>query len=130
MALLFEYGKWVSIKNKDALKLMLKDIWNKRINKEIEEIDEEQTDNRYQPFVQFDNEQIRANNYIGFIQNDSELIEIYPKVFRQHLDIPNENEKLSMLKHIFYWFSYCRKWNFPFNQAFYVVIQILFLVIC
>jgi 5-methylcytosine-specific restriction enzyme subunit McrC len=22
-----------------------------------------------------------------------------------------------MLRHIFYWFSYCRKWNFPFNQA-------------
>lgn len=118
MALVFEYGKWVSINNKDALKLMLKDIWSKRISNVIEEeISEEHCDNRYQPFVQFDNEQIRANNYIGFIQNGNELIEIYPKVFRQHLDNPNENEKLLMLRHIFYWFGYCRKWNFPFNQA-------------
>jgi len=117
MGLLFEFGKWVSIKNKDALKLMLKDIWNKRVYNEIEEDGEEQSDTRYQPFVQFDNEQIRANNYIGFIQNGNELIEIYPKVFRQHFSNPNENEKLLMLRHIFYWFSYCRKWNFPFNQA-------------
>jgi 5-methylcytosine-specific restriction enzyme subunit McrC len=118
MAVLFEYGNWESIKNKNALQQMLRDIWKQRISLDPEEeITEGETDNRYQPFLQFDGNQIRANNYVGFIQNDDEVIEIYPKVFRQHFAIPAENEKVLMLKHIFYWFSYCRKWNFPFNQA-------------
>jgi 5-methylcytosine-specific restriction enzyme subunit McrC len=118
MALLFEYGKWQSINNKNALHQMLKDIWRQRMFVETDsELTEVQTDNHYQPFLQFDDNQIRANNFVGFIQNGDEVIEIYPKVFRQHLPNPSENEKMLMLRHIFYWFSYCRKWNFPFNQA-------------
>ena len=31
MALHFEYGKWQSIKNKNALHQMLKDIWKQRM---------------------------------------------------------------------------------------------------
>jgi 5-methylcytosine-specific restriction enzyme subunit McrC len=118
MALLFEYGKWQSIKDKNALHQMLKGIWKQRIFVETDsELTEAETDNHYQPFLQFDDNQIRANNFVGFIQNGDEVIEIYPKVFRQHLPNPSENEKMLMLRHIFYWFSYCRKWNFPFNQA-------------
>lgn len=118
MALLFEYGKWQSIKNKNALHQMLKDIWKQRMFVAANsELSENETDNHYQPFLQFDDNQIRANNFVGFIQNGDEVVEIYPKVFRKHLPNPSENEKMLMLRHIFYWFSYCRKWNFPFNQA-------------
>ncbi|MBZ5857572.1 McrC family protein [Flavihumibacter profundi] len=118
MALLFEYGKWESTKNKSALNQMLKDIWMQRLFVAIDsELTEDQIDNHYQPFLQFDDYQIRANNFVGFIQNGDEIIEIYPKVFREHFQNPSESEKMLMLRHIFYWFSYCRKWNFPFSQA-------------
>ncbi len=118
MISLFEYGKWESIKNKIPLHQMLKDIWKQRLFVNTNsELTEDETDNHYQPFLQFDDNQIRANNFVGFIQNGEVVIEIYPKVFRQHFSNPSENEKMLMLRHIFYWFSYCRKWNFPFNQA-------------
>jgi 5-methylcytosine-specific restriction enzyme subunit McrC len=116
MSLLFEYDKWKTISNKDDLKQMLQDIWKQRLFVDSEAIEnEEQKNNRYQPFLNFDGNQIRANNYVGFIQNGDEIIEIYPKVFRH---LPNiEDKKELMLRHIFYWFGYCRKWRFPFNQA-------------
>ena len=118
MTSLFEYGNWESIKNKNALRQMLKDIWKQRLFVDTNsELTEDESDNHYQPFLQFDDNQIRANNFVGFIQNGEEVIEIYPKVFRQHFVNPTENEKMLMLRHIFYWFSYCRKWNFPFNKA-------------
>jgi 5-methylcytosine-specific restriction enzyme subunit McrC len=116
MALLFEYDKWEKISNKDDLKKMLQDIWKQRVFVDSEVIETEDTnDNRYQPFLKFDDYQVRANNFVGFIQNGDELIEIYPKVFR---NLSNAKEKKElMLRHIFYWFGYCRKWRFPFNQA-------------
>jgi len=116
MALLFEYDKWEKISNKDDLKKMLQDIWKQRVFVDNEVIETEDTkDNRYQPFLKFDDSQVRANNFVGFIQNGDELIEIYPKVFR---NLSNAKEKKElMLRHIFYWFGYCRKWRFPFNQA-------------
>src|ERR1035437_191837 len=118
MALLFEYDNWECIQNKNALQQMLQDIWKQRmfIDKEAV-LTEDETDKRYQPFLRFDNNQIRANNFVGFIQNGDEVIEIYPKVFREHFPKPSESEKMMMLRHIFYWFGYCRKWKFPFNQA-------------
>lgn len=114
MSVLFEYGSYLPIQNKSELKSYLCAIWRQRVIEESE--DQEQSegeDERYQPFLQFDDSSIRANNYIGFIQHEQEVIEIYPKVFKR-LDNPNKG---LMLKHIFYWFSYCRKWKFPFNQA-------------
>lgn len=116
MALLFEYGKWISVKDKDSLKEMLKDIWRQRILKDSEtEISEAEDDNRFQPFLNFDNNQVRANNFVGFIQTDDDLIEIYPKVFKNCENAKDYKEL--MLRHIFFWFSYCRKWKFPFNQT-------------
>lgn len=116
MAILFEYGKWESIKNTEALRQILKDIWRQGffVNTEVE-ISEEDNDNHYQPFLNFDNNQVRANNFVGFIQNGREVIEIYPKVFRNS-EHATEYKEL-MLRHIFYWFGFCRKWRFPFNQA-------------
>ncbi len=118
MSLLFEYGEWKGISNKDVLKPMLQDIWKQRMFVDLESIESEnETDSHYQPFIQFDGNHIRANNFVGFIQNGNEVIEIYPKVFRQHLKNPSEEEKMLMLRHIFYWFKYCRKWKFPFNKT-------------
>lgn len=118
MTLLFEYGKWRTIEDKNVLHQILKDIWKQRMIVDADtELTEVEIDNHYQPFLQFDDNQIRANNYVGFIQNGDEVIEIYPKIFRQHLPNPNEKDKMLMLRHIYYWFSYCRKWKFPFNQA-------------
>ncbi|MCX6351885.1 MAG: AAA family ATPase, partial [Bacteroidetes bacterium] len=69
----------------------------------------------FQPFLQFDGNQIRAKNFVGFIQNGEVIIEIYPKVFRE---LPDAFDKKGlMLQHIFYWFDYCRKWKFPFTKA-------------
>lgn len=113
MSVLYEYGHWIESKNKIQLKQLLRTVWADRQLKTEEEEKVEGEDNRYQPFLQFDDQLVRANNYVGFIQNEDELIEIYPKVFR-HLDNPDKN---LMLQHIFFWFSYCRKWRFPFNQA-------------
>jgi 5-methylcytosine-specific restriction enzyme subunit McrC len=116
MPLMFEYGQWENISNKDVLKRMLHDMWQRsRFVDSEAETNEEEQDSRFQPFLKFDGNQIRANNYVGFIQNQEEVIEIYPKVFK---NIPNIHlQKELMLRHIFYWFSYCRKWRFPFNQA-------------
>ncbi|MCX6230914.1 MAG: restriction endonuclease [Bacteroidetes bacterium] len=116
MISLFEYNEWKSIKNKDDLLLILQGIWKQRlfVDSETETI-EEQNDKRFQPFLNFDGNEIRANNYVGFIQNDEEVIEIYPKVFRNTENAIEKKEL--MLQHIFYWFSYCRKWKFPFNKA-------------
>jgi 5-methylcytosine-specific restriction enzyme subunit McrC len=116
MPLLYEYGRWENISNKDVLKRMLQDIWQRSLFIDPETVNnEEEQDNRYQPFLKFDGSQIRANNFVGFIQNEEELIEIYPKVFKSVPDADLRKEL--MLRHIFYWFSYCRKWRFPFNQA-------------
>lgn len=116
MVTLYEYGQWESITNKSDLKQMLRDIWQKRLFVDTEaEINEDETDSRYQPFLQFDGNRIRANNFVGFIQNGEDIIEIYPKVFRHITN--SEDYKELMLRHIFYWFRYCRKWRFPFNQA-------------
>jgi 5-methylcytosine-specific restriction enzyme subunit McrC len=82
MAILFEYGKWENgISDIKALKQMLKDIWAQDIYTQQEvELTENEKDKRYQPFLNFDGDWVRANNYVGFIQNNDEVIEIYPKV--------------------------------------------------
>ena len=114
MSPLFEYGNRQPVQRKDELKTFLRTIWQQRSREELPENEtNEVIDSNYQPFLQFEDDTVRANNYIGFIQHENELIEIYPKVFKA-LEQPDKN---LMLKHIFYWFSYCRKWRFPFNRA-------------
>jgi len=114
MNFLFEYGEWATVDRPSDLKKLLKDTWDRQLatfsELKVADSDEE---NSYQPFIQFDGNKIRAKNFVGFIQNGEELIEIYPKVFRKD----NCDNKALMLRHVFFWFSYCRKWRFPFNQA-------------
>jgi len=110
MIQLFEYGQWEKVAARDDLSNLLKQIWKQRLF--VADDIRERADSRYQPFLKFDGDLIRARNYVGFIQTESDFIEIYPKVF----DGKTKDKQL-MLRHIFYWFSYCRKWRFPFNQA-------------
>ena len=111
---LFEYDKWIKVENTSTLFHSLKRIWRQRNFTDLtEELEENETDKNYQPFLRFSNNEIRANNYVGFIQTANDLIEIYPKVFRNCPD----KDKNDMLSHIFFWFNYCRKWKFPFSQA-------------
>lgn len=119
---LFEYGKWEPIESleKEALKDLLKDIWKQRKFVDPDaELTEEKKDECFQPFLRFDDYKIRANNYAGFIQYGEEIIEIYPKVFREQFRVntPLQDDKKMMLRHIFYWFSYCRRLKFPFKKA-------------
>ena len=113
MAFLFEYGNWENIKNANGLKQILGSIWRERSLFFGDFNYSEEEKKSFQPFLQFDGNEIRAKNYSGFIQRGDELIEIYPKVFRES----NFQDKVLMLDHIFYWLSYCRKWKFPFSKA-------------
>lgn len=115
MISLFEYGKWSTISERETLEDILLSIWQSRIFTHDFVLSDNEKDKRYQPFLQFDGNSIRAKNYVGFIQNGAEIIEIYPKVFKTN-DTAIGSKEL-MLKHIFYWFRYCRKWRFPFSQA-------------
>ncbi|MBZ0247259.1 MAG: hypothetical protein K8H85_15065 [Cyclobacteriaceae bacterium] len=110
MIQLFEYGQWEKVVSRDDLSNLLIQIWKQRLF--VPGDIRERADSRYQPFLKFDGDLIRARNYVGFIQTESDFVEIYPKVF----DGKTKDKQL-MLQHIFYWFSYCRKWRFPFNQA-------------
>jgi 5-methylcytosine-specific restriction enzyme subunit McrC len=114
MSFIFEYGYWAPVKHRSELKALLQNIWDQKIFPfdVVEEINND-FERTYQPFLQFDGDKIRANNFVGFIQNEDELIEIYPKVFREQ----NCSNKSLMLRHVFFWFKYCRQWKFPFNQA-------------
>ncbi|SDL84466.1 McrC family protein [Pedobacter antarcticus] len=68
--------------------------------------------NRKQRFLSFDGNSARARNFIGFIQGEMDYIEIYPKVFREA-----QMDKSEILRHLFFWFNYCRKWKFPFSNV-------------
>jgi 5-methylcytosine-specific restriction enzyme subunit McrC len=113
MITLFEYGEWHDIQHRQELRSGLIDIWeNRSWEVEVESL-EDDVERTYQPFLQFDGNKIRARNFVGFIQHGEEVIEIYPKVFREHQSVG----KNLMLRHLFHWFDYCRRWRFPFTTA-------------
>lgn len=114
----FEYGESVTVPRKElesylcSLWQEYKDIWPAQEEKNTSEMD--QSNPKYQPFLSFDGEFARARNYIGFIYFEDLRIEIYPKIFKNTHGISNE----LMHSHLFYWFSYCKRVKFPFNQVF------------
>ncbi|MEO9257099.1 MAG: restriction endonuclease [Crocinitomicaceae bacterium] len=117
MPLLFEYHNEVEIDNPKMLKVYLHQVWNDQytvlLNQEDNSAEEVLNSGRnYQPFLNFDGNSIRANNYVGFIQLNGLHLEIYPKVFKHYAAKP-----VLMIKHLFFWFDYCRKWKFPFTKS-------------
>src|SRR5690349_20104657 len=119
MAILFEYHNTTSIENPQALKGYLHVIWQEKYVESIQDLAEEsEMQNElsvyksYQPFFSFDGNVIRAKNYIGFIQFEELHLEIYPKVFKN-----SEIKPELMLRHLFFWFDYCRRWKLPFTKS-------------
>ncbi len=117
----YEFGNWSDYnKGFESLEKHLIDVWKTRKElfdeEEIETLindDEEHKKPDYQPFLSLSHKsKIRARNWVGFIQDEDQLIEIYPKVFKQ-----NTPSKESMLRHIFFWMDYCSKIKFPNTQA-------------
>jgi 5-methylcytosine-specific restriction enzyme subunit McrC len=114
----FEYGESVKVPRRELESYLCslwneyKDIWPPQEEKNASELD--QNNPKYQPFLSFDGEFARTRNYIGFIHLEDLRIEIYPKIFKNIQGISNE----LMHSHLFYWFSYCKRVKFPFNQAF------------
>lgn len=104
-----EYGQWFEVSDRNALSAYLQKVWVQQCGKsEPDEQPEGFQDSRFQGFLSFDGNRARARNFIGFIQGDGEHIEIYPKVFKDS-GVASD----SILKHMFFWFDYCRKWKFP-----------------
>lgn len=116
MQTLYEYGSQIKVPNRKGLESYLYSLWGeyKDLWPESTYATEESTNNLYQPFLSFDGDLARANNFIGFINYEDVAIEIYPKVFR-HMASPNKEQ---MHRHLFYWLSYCKKIRFPFNQSY------------
>lgn len=110
----FEYHSFFPVQERKGLEDYLKDVWDSRFRSDYSVSDEEEkNDLKYQPFLKFDGNKAKAQNYIGFIQQEDKLIEIYPKVFRR----ASEHDKGFFLKHVFFWFEYCRRLNFPLNKV-------------
>src|SRR5690606_8313844 len=118
MISLHEYGEWAEVKDRQLLENYLKSIWFEYKDLNIYENGNSiENKNQSQPFLRFDGNFLKANNFVGFIQNDKDLIEIFPKVFNNHLNLSNMYDMILMLKLIFYCFSYCRKWRLQFSKV-------------
>jgi 5-methylcytosine-specific restriction enzyme subunit McrC len=114
---LFEYGKQVLIKDRKGLEEYLCLLWKDYKNLWIDEnqaTEDLYKINNYQPFISFDGAIAKANNFVGFINCNDDSIEIYPKVF-QNTESPSKD---LMHRHLFFWFSYCKKIKFPFNLSY------------
>jgi len=109
----FEFGLIGKV-NRSLLEPYLKEVWQQRLEKEIEIGADEKEYSVSQAIISFDGDIAWAKNYIGFIQTTEEQIEIYPKVFRDY-QINDQNKKL-FISHFFFWFNHCRKWKFPFTK--------------
>jgi 5-methylcytosine-specific restriction enzyme subunit McrC len=122
MKTLFEHHKQITIADRVDLESYLSSLWitykelwpDKSYNRENPH------STSYQPFLSFDGNLAKANNYIGFITHEATAIEIYPKVFKNVYPV---NKEL-MHRHLFYWFNYCRKVKFPFNESFLTTFEI------
>lgn len=111
----FEFGQSFDITSRKELEGYLHAIWNAHYSYEDEastSLSQREDYVNRQGILRFDGNTARARNFIGFIQSEYESIEIYPKIFREA-----NMEKSMMLKHLFYWFDYCRKWKFPFTDV-------------
>ena len=116
MLTLFEYGEQFKIKDRKNLESYLCLLWKeyKFLWDDVNSKNEDLWNLNYQPFLSFDGITAKPKNYIGFITCNEDVLEIYPKIF-QNMQYPNKN---LMHSHLFYWFKYCRRIKFPFNQSF------------
>lgn len=122
MATIFEYGNQIDISDRPGLETYLHSIWKDfKYLWPSKEIDPLKINPNFQPFLSFDGNAAKANNFIGFINYESTHLEIYPKIFKNEKPI----DKDLMHRHLFYWLTYCKKIKFPFNRSFLDGITIL-----
>jgi 5-methylcytosine-specific restriction enzyme subunit McrC len=118
MAILYEFFNWLKVEKPDQLRSYLDEAWADQHLMFIDEMNDEWSDRdeevsaRRQPFLAFDGNSIKARNYVGFIQTAELHLELYPKVFKHQRCDP-----LLILRHLFFWFDYCRRWKFPFSKT-------------
>lgn len=114
MGVIFEYGQPIELPDRKGIEGYLCSLWASYKDLWPQVIETKSFSRNFQPFLSFDGNHARANNFVGFINYEGTSIEIYPKVFQftQTLD------KELMHQHLFFWFSYCKKIKFPFNQSF------------
>ncbi len=119
----FEFGQSFEVISRKELERYLHEVWKTHNSYEneasstvypetVEKFNPTDDNVDRQNILRFDGNTARARNFIGFVQSEFESIEIYPKVFREA-----NMSKWMMLKHLFYWFDYCRKWKFPFTDV-------------
>ncbi len=86
MFTLFEYSNHpITIKDRKSLEGYLSSLWKEYKNLWLPEDYENlmTTNSGFQPFLSFDCNQSKANNFIGFINCNEDSLKIYPKVFNK-----------------------------------------------
>ncbi|MCX6147780.1 MAG: hypothetical protein NTW25_11135 [Candidatus Kapabacteria bacterium] len=98
--------------NRSKLNSYLEDVWKN--NKNLFGNSTDSNENEKQPYLKFDGEKFKANNFIGFIFFQGHTIEIYPKIFNSKdnkIKVDDAKDSKLMLDNIFYWLRYYRKFK-------------------
>ncbi|NBB28019.1 McrC family protein [Cellulophaga sp. BC115SP] len=110
----FEFGNTFTIPDTHVrgLKNYLSEVWKNRLKYQSFENVEDDTSGakEYERIFHFDGNQLRAKNYIGFIQYQDLRINIYPKIVAQQ---PHKEE---IIPKVLYWLSYSNHLQFPFSE--------------
>lgn len=110
----FEFGNTFTIPDTHVrgLKNYLSEVWKNRLKYQSFENVEDDTSGakEYERIFHFDGNQLRAKNYIGFIQYQDLRINIYPKIVAQQ---PHKEE---IIPKVLYWLSYSNRLQFPFSE--------------
>ncbi|MCY7327546.1 MAG: McrC family protein [Saprospiraceae bacterium] len=122
MMALVEHGTAVLPENLDIRQLesYLAQVWESRVHagntlpeRELEEVNND-TAFYQQPFFYFGpTRQVKARNYVGFVQFGEHSLEIQPKIFAQRPDL----DAAARVRHLIHWLSYGQRTWFPFSEA-------------
>lgn len=110
----FEFGNAFTIPDTHVrgLKNYLSEVWKNRLKYQSFDKVEDGTSGtkEYERIFHFDGNQLRAKNYIGFIQYQDLRINIYPKIVAQQ---PHKEE---IIPKVLYWLLYSNRLQFPFSE--------------
>lgn len=113
MIKLKEFGSYkkLNLINNIEFREYLNSCWKKRyyLYDDSKLLNEEEI--KEQQFLRFDGDNIKAKNYIGFINFKGESITIYPKIFGD--EIQEENIDSFLIANLIYWLKNSSKIKFP-----------------
>ncbi|MGL6106267.1 5-methylcytosine restriction system specificity protein McrC, partial [Romboutsia sp.] len=114
-----EFGKFKELPkhiNCTNFRNFINECWNNRYSiYDDTELLDENTEKKEQRFFTFDGNNIKARNYIGFVNYEGEEITIYPKVFDEN--IANENMDNYLLANLMYWLRDSEKIRLPLVES-------------